>query len=213
MNGATRDALMRDWTALARSLRLRDARQTGVALVERWSEPHRRFHTRAHLAAVLEELARLGAEPRLRLAAWLHDAVYEPGAADNETRSAALGRSLLADSGLGQADLDFVCEAVLATASHRSEDEALAPLLDADLAVLGAGPETYRDYVRAIRAEFAQVPDAEFRRGRAAFLRRLLARPTLYATGAGRARHESGARANLAAELEALESGREGDAR
>jgi predicted metal-dependent HD superfamily phosphohydrolase len=212
MDGSTREALVRDWTALMRSLRLRDADRAGSALIARWSEPHRRFHTRAHLAAVLDELATLDAEPRLRLAAWLHDAVYEPGAADNEARSATLGRTLLAHSGLTQTDLDFVCEAVLATASHRSGDEAFAPLLDADLAVLGADADSYRDYVRAIRAEFAHVPDAEFRRGRAAFLRRLLARPAIYATDAGRAQHEARARANLAAELEALDAGREGDA-
>ena len=62
------------------------------ALVQRYAEPARRYHTVAHLGAVLTEVAGLaGAEPPLAprvrhqvvLAAWFHDAVYDPAAAGN----------------------------------------------------------------------------------------------------------------------------------
>jgi predicted metal-dependent HD superfamily phosphohydrolase len=48
------------------------------------------------------------------------------------------------------------------------------------------------------------VPDADYRRGRAAILRHFLARPRLYHTAALFAAREAPARRNLAAELATL---------
>jgi predicted metal-dependent HD superfamily phosphohydrolase len=59
--------------------------------------------------------------------------------------------------------------------------------------------------VAGVRAEYAHVADADFRRGRAAVLRDLLAKPTLFHTAAARALWEERARANVAGELASLE--------
>ncbi|MGZ7283798.1 HD domain-containing protein, partial [Streptococcus pyogenes] len=53
-------------------------------------------------------------------------------------------------------------------------------LLDADLAILGASEERYKRYAADIRKEYAWVPEADYRKGRAAVLERFLAAPRLY---------------------------------
>src|SRR6185312_16939040 len=89
------------------------------------------------------------------------------------------------------------------TEAHRSEadDRNAAVLCDADLAILGASGERYRQYAREVRQEYAEIPEEAFRRGRAEILRSLLQADTLFRTAAARERYEDRARANLAAEI------------
>ena len=70
----------------------------------------------------------------------------------------------------------------------------------------GATHDRYCAYAVAIRQEYVRVPEADFRTGRAAVLRRFLERPTIYRTAYGREHWEDAARANIAAEIEVLES-------
>ncbi|WP_433413422.1 HD domain-containing protein [Microtetraspora malaysiensis] len=179
-------------------------------LIARWAEPHRRYHTTAHLAAVLaaiEPLAGHAADPRaVRLAAWFHDAVYEGRAGWDEERSAQLAQARLAACGAPDGLVREVARLVRVTASHTYEpgDADAAVLCDADLSVLGGEGAAYAAYARAVRQEYRHVPDELFRAGRAQVLRRLLDRPHLYGTAAGRALWEARARENLTGELASL---------
>ncbi|RBM17795.1 metal-dependent phosphohydrolase [Streptomyces sp. PT12] len=195
---------------LDRFAALPEAPGTGVgeALLRCWSEPHRRYHTRAHLAAVLDrldELTAAGEGGRVRpvaLAAWCHDAVYDPRAPDNEERSARLAEALLdADP-----DRDEVARLVRLTADHAPADGDAngAALCDADLAVLAGPPEAYAAYAAEVRQEYGFVPDADFRAGRAEVLRQLLVAPRLFRTDYGAGRWESTARFNVRSELRLL---------
>jgi len=184
------------------------SRTEWAAVVGAWSEPHRRYHDLAHLAAVLglvDELAAHAADPTaVRLAAWYHDVAYDPQRQDNEQVSADRARIGL----LGLVGSDTVAEAerlVLLTAGHDPEpdDANGAVLCDADLAVLASPPQAYVAYATAIRAEYAHFSDDEFTAGRMAVLDRLLALPALFRTPT--AQHWTAqARANLAAELSLL---------
>ncbi|MGW4644741.1 HD domain-containing protein [Sphaerisporangium sp. NPDC004334] len=75
------------------------ARAVVAELIARWSEPHRRYHTPAHLRAVLaaiDPLAGFAADPvAVRLAAWFHDAVYDGRPGWDEERSAQLATARL----------------------------------------------------------------------------------------------------------------------
>lgn len=195
------DRLQQRWLALSGRLGLARSAALGRELIERYREPQRVFHTAEHLCAVLDTLDCLRADDRLHLAAWFHDAVYRPAARDNEVRSAALARQRLADLGMVKTDIDFVCAAILATAGHASDDPALAPLLDADLAILGAEPARYRRYAEQIRGEYPALPALLYRSGRRRFLRSMLDRPAIFRSDEARARFERQARDNLAAEL------------
>ncbi|WKU02676.1 metal-dependent phosphohydrolase [Micromonospora sp. HUAS LYJ1] len=185
---------------------------TGADLLARWREPHRRYHTAHHLRAVLDVVDRhadLADRPeRVALAAWTHDAVYDPRAAAdaNERASAELAGTLLTGLGVPAATVAEVRRLVLVTAGHRTApgDRDGALLCDADLAVLATPPEVYDGYAAAIRAEYAHVPEADFRTGRARVLDGLLALPALFRLPPLAARWEAPARANLRRELASL---------
>ena len=191
-----------------------DAARAGAALLGRWREPHRRYHTVAHLAAMLGRLDQLGADGEevndaVELAAWWHDAIYDVQRTDNETRSAELANAVLASLALPAATTAEVARLVVLTAGHRAAvgDRAGAALCDADLAVLGSPLPAYRAYASAVRWEYSDLDDDAFRRGRIAVLADLLDRSHLYATPAGRRWWEAAARANIGRELAELSAG------
>jgi predicted metal-dependent HD superfamily phosphohydrolase len=200
---AARDAGAPDGPALIRA---------GEELLTRWREPQRRYHTVRHLTAVLDVVdayAELADRPELvRLAAWCHDAVYDPraGGDANERASAALAGDCLADAGLPAAAVAEVRRLVLLTAGHvvAADDPDGALLCDADLAVLASPPPVYDRYVAAVRREYAHIPDPDFRAGRARVLESLLALPALYRLPTPHTRWEPRARTNLTRELKTL---------
>ncbi|WP_327656129.1 HD domain-containing protein [Streptomyces sp. NBC_00483] len=179
-------------------------------LLARWSEPQRKYHTVEHLAAVLDHIDVLeehAERPELvRLAAWFHDAVYRPERSENEERSAALAERALAEAGLVPEDVAAVARLVRLTVTHDPADDDTdgETLCDADLAILAAPAPAYAAYTKAVRAEYAFVPDEAFREGRAGVLRQLLDLPRLFRTPHGRSLWESAARENLTAELDLL---------
>jgi predicted metal-dependent HD superfamily phosphohydrolase len=93
------------------------------------------------------------------------------------------------------------------TAEHRpgADDLAGTALSDADLGILAAPRERYDAYVAGVRADFAHVGDDDFRAGRAAVLRDLVARAHLFGTAQGRKMWEDSARVNLELELAELD--------
>jgi predicted metal-dependent HD superfamily phosphohydrolase len=178
-------------------------------LLTRWSEPHRRYHDRTHLTTVLDVVdrhAHLVPHPdSVRLAAWLHDAVYDPRApaGANERDSAVLASDLLTRLGMAPEVATDVTTLVALTDGHAAADGDPdgALLCDADLAILAEDPERYAAYASAIREEYAHVPDDAFRTGRARILRSLLALPSIYRLPPLRRAWEARARLNLTTEL------------
>lgn len=211
-------------TSLRRPLLFRWSRtlpgqpRLGEELLERWSEPHRHYHDRTHLLAVLESLDLLLTEPGANgvvrscdvvLAAWFHDAIHDGTAGEDEENSALLARGRLADAGHPTAQVDEVARLIRLTSGHQPapDDAAGALLCDADLSVLGRSEAGYQRYTRAVRAEYSTIPDTDFIRGRAAVLERLLSLDPLFHTGRGRKLWEEAAHRNLRTELNEL-SGR-----
>ena len=174
----------------------------------RHSEPHRAYHTQAHIDAVLAGVA--AAHPRLahpdavELAAWYHDAIYDPARTDNEEQSALLLEHEMA----GLAAPTLIARAALlvrCTATHAlppGMDAALrhdaAVFLDLDMAVLGADPATFDAYEQGIAAEYVPVHGADrYAVGRAQFLAAMLARPRLFLTDEAHAGLDGAARASM----------------
>ncbi|WP_433874812.1 DUF4031 domain-containing protein [Sinomonas atrocyanea] len=188
----------------------------GRELLDRWSEPHRRYHTRAHLFAVLTALetiadAEASSAPVPRavvLAAWFHDAVYSAGGTpgQDEEASACLAEDRLSAAGLGEAEVGEVARLVRLTAAHAPDAHDVAGQLvcDADLEVLGRDPHGYRRYAARVREEYSHVAEDAFRAGRAAVLEQLLGLDPLFHTPAARQLWLARARENMAAELARL---------
>ena len=201
------DRLALPWP-LAGAFGLRDE------LLAAWTEPTRGYHDLRHLTEVLarvDELAHSGADhdrTAVVLAAWFHDGVYD-GGPDVEERSAQWAERALPEVGADARLVAEVARLVRLTETHRPDDDDAngCVLSDADLAILAATTERYAEYVAAVRAEYAHVPDDLFRGGRAAILRDLLDKPHLFHTDHARRHWEDRARANVRDELAALDPG------
>ena len=216
-------SLQRDWRdaglGLGVGLRSRTWISVFGELLERHSEPNRRYHGVEHIAAVLRGLVELTGDldPELVLVAFFHDAIYDATRIDNEERSAQLAEERLRRVGLTDSTIGFVCETIRATAGHQLPDQSALPggeadleraaaFLDADLSILGAWDKTYSGYAEAIRQEYAHMEDHAFTQGRAGVLRSFLDREQLYFTDAGQMAWEAAARRNLQRELTSLEA-------
>ena len=185
------------------------ALSVGEDLVAAWSQPHRRYHSVAHLLDILvrvDQLAAYADDPdAVRLAAWYHDCIYE-GLPDDEERSARRAEEELSRLGVAPGTVDEVARLVRMTVTHNPApgDHNGEVLSDADLAALALPRDLYRHNTAAIRAEYAHIPDEVFRKGRAQVLVTLLEGPGVFRTEPGRQWWEPAARDNLRAELAAL---------
>ncbi len=195
------------WQALAPAHHGLDALLT--ELTGCYSEPHRHYHTLDHLDACLRHLAsvrdKLERPHEVALALWFHDAIYEIGASDNESRSAKWARQALLAAG-GDADAADRIHAAIMVTRHdqppQTADQQL--LLDVDLAILGASPAVFDAYERQIMQEYQSVPSAAFRSNRRRILQGFLNRPRIYHSAAFLATREAQARANLERSIRAL---------
>jgi len=203
------DDLQTSWSAAWHDLRLPAPDGVLDALVARWDEPHRRYHTLQHLReclALFDEVRARAARPgEVAIALWFHDAIYDTRRHDNEAASAAWARRVLEAAGAAADVADRVDALILATRHSQvlaTGDERL--LVDIDLAILGAAPARFAEYERQIRDEYGFVPEPVFREKRAEVLRSFLARPALFSTAALAARLEATARVNLAGAIAGL---------
>jgi predicted metal-dependent HD superfamily phosphohydrolase len=177
------------------------------ALEAAYGSAGRAYHDLEHVRDVLDrfrEVARdVGwAHPREVFVALLfHDAVYTPGAHDNEERSAELARESIARC-LPGVDGERVAWLIRVTARHGSlapgdVDGEAALFLDCDMAILGSAAATYDAYERNIAREYAALPVEQFRAGRRRFLERLLACERIFLSDYFHRRLDGVARANL----------------
>ncbi|MGZ4724695.1 MAG: HD domain-containing protein [Ilumatobacteraceae bacterium] len=204
------------------------------ALLIRYGERHRYYHTMTHIMMVVRHVHDAAAmaawQPSAQLvaAALYHDAIYDPRASDNEFRSAALAARDLADVGWSGDQCAYVKALILATGDHTAPGGPAAAgsvagwvgsesvdargvaaaetafLLDADLAILGADPRSYQAYANGVRAEYFFVDDTRWRSGRGRVLQDFLDRPRIFATEYMHGELEHRARANIEAELATL---------
>jgi predicted metal-dependent HD superfamily phosphohydrolase len=172
-----------------------------------YADPQRAYHNAAHVAAVLasyDEVADAIEWERaaeVYVAILFHDAVYVPGARDNEARSAAWAQR----AGL-PVDGDRVAALIELTARHGSlgpsdVDRDAALFLDCDTAILGAAPDVFDTYDAAIAREYSSLPADVYRAGRRAFLARLATAPRIFLSDYFHARLDGAARANIARAL------------
>lgn len=180
-----------------------DGEAVFAALVERYQEPQRSYHTLQHLTECLQAFDRVRSLPphpaEVEIALWFHDAIYDVHRSDNEEQSAAWATSALLAAGAQAQSAELVSSLILVTrhtAAPETADEVV--LIDIDLAILGAEEARFAEYERQIRLEYGFVPQAVFTVKRRDILASFLARPYIYSTAHFRAALEARARANLA---------------
>ena len=191
------------WIALWHRLGAQGSGRSVFAhLSKAYAESHRAYHNTEHIRDCLSELdvgRELAQRPdEVEAALWFHDAIYVPGATDNEDKSARLAEIALVACAVPLETARRVAELVLATRHLTVPAEADAQLLcDIDLSILGRAPDVFHRFERAIRQEYSQVADGEYRLERAAVLARFLRRPVIFQTVYFRDRFEEQARINL----------------
>lgn len=195
--------LNKSWQRVSRELHIRANRlRLYDALIDRYSEPHRKYHSLQHLTECLAwfksvaNLAICAAE--IEAALWFHDAIYEPIQPNNEELSALWAKDSLTESGVSAVSAARVQTLILAT-RHTAlpvlPDERL--LVDIDLAILGSSKSRFDEYEQQIKEEYAYVPERLFREKRQEVLLSFLARENIYSTQYFRDVLEQQARANL----------------
>ena len=189
----------------------------GELLIERWSTPDRRFHNLRHLIDMLarvDELAEESHDPDImRVACWYHGCVFSSdveevirgNGGEDETASAAFAEADLRHLGVPMETVKRVCSLIVNLKRHMLADDDIdaQALIDADLGTLAVDPQTYTEYVRLLREEYAHIPVEEYLRGRLTIISRLLDRDHLFHSPLGQ-RWEHPARENLAAEQRRL---------
>jgi predicted metal-dependent HD superfamily phosphohydrolase len=196
-------ALQQSWQRLWLSLEAQgDGGVLAEALLKRYAEPWRKYHTVDHLVACIRHFSdagHLGERPaEVEAALWFHDAVYELGAHDNEQHSANWAQTALLEHGVRPDAAHRIAQLVLMTqhtAVPKTLDERL--LVDVDLSILGAPAPEFQAYEDNIRVEYAFVPEGLFQVKRREVMRSFAARPFIYQTAHFRQRLERQARENL----------------
>src|ERR1019366_3575239 len=136
-DAALHDNWGRAWQGLGRPVPLR----LRLVLQASWAAESRHYHDRRHLReclGLLEVWKGQGERTaEVAIALWFHDAIYDPGAIDNELRSAAWAARALGEARVSSEVAQRVYDLVMATqhdAVARGIDAQL--LVDIDLAIL-----------------------------------------------------------------------------
>jgi predicted metal-dependent HD superfamily phosphohydrolase len=181
-------------------------------LAAAYGEPHRAYHNTTHIAELLRWFDTIAddvgwSEPEdVYTAILFHDAIYVPGAKDNEAKSAGWAQRAIAEHAL-PCRAHRVVEMIELTAQHGRLASArgdTALFLDSDMAIVAAPSAVYREYAQQIRREYAAIPDDAYRAGRRAFLASVAAKPRIFFTEYFHTRLDAQARGNLADEIATL---------
>jgi predicted metal-dependent HD superfamily phosphohydrolase len=171
-------------------------------LAAAYSEPHRHYHTLAHIDACLAALdayRTLAVRPaEIAVALWFHDVVYDTHRDDNEAMSAAWAARCLRKHRVAAGAVARIERMILATRHTTSEvtgDTAL--LVDIDLGILGQPARVFDRYDAGIRREYAWVAEDAYRTGRRRVLESFLGRARIYTTDTLHEALDHTARGNL----------------
>ncbi len=185
------------------------------ALEAAYATPPRAYHHAGHVNQLMVHFREVASGPGWHRPAdvWLavlyHDAVYEAGRGDNEARSADLAREHIVHwLTRRNVDADHVAALIELTARHGQIEGAelgegpdaddARHFLDCDMAILGAPPDAFAAYDRAIAAEYrGHVPAWLYKLNRKRFLKALLQQPRLYLSDFFHQRLDAQARINL----------------
>jgi predicted metal-dependent HD superfamily phosphohydrolase len=169
--------------------------------------PDRLFHNLDHIRECVRRVGEVAAllddRDAVETALWFHDAVYVPGDAANERRSAEL--FLARSTGASPVFRRRVCALILTTRhAMPARGNDCRFIADIDLAGFAAPWDEFMRGGNLLRAEFAALPDAQYYSGQVNFLRHLRHRPRFFATDYFHDQYEAQAQQNIRRLLDEL---------
>jgi predicted metal-dependent HD superfamily phosphohydrolase len=208
--------LQADFTALAKNLGGDEAttQKWTKALISRYTEPQRHYHTIEHINSMLiyykQYCYEIEDESVIKLAILFHDWIYDPRAQGNELESIKCFQEFADEMNLPQPMRSRVSEYIERTITHTlpikdgEADSDLRLFLDFDLEVLSRNSTDYALYAEQIRQEYSHFTESDYCVGRIKVLEAFLERHRLYFSDAFHRMHEENARENLKGEIEML---------
>lgn len=200
------------WNSFIQSIGSCSREQSNAVFLElqkSYNSPPRAYHNINHIADCLGLYDRVRTEPNnaIELAIWYHDAIYKPLSTTNEQDSADLLRAVSDRLGFDKSIVKDAERLVLITAHHKMAtafDEQM--LADIDCSILATDPRRYDQYAKAVRSEYAEVIDSEYRAGRLKFLDGVLFQRAIFHTQwAHELDYDNRARLNISREINQLE--------
>ena len=157
---------------------------TVESVMERWSEPHRHWHTPTHLYEMIEGVKDLFKENKidekeyhiLIIAALFHDIVYNPKRNDNEEKSVEYMMSLqppCLDEDIADEKakiIEKICDIIFNTKTHDSKDGLCKKFNKLDTCILDAPFIEMLDWENKIYKEFRWAGWKQYKKGRIKFL-------------------------------------------
>lgn len=176
-------------------------------LVSFYTNEHRCYHSLPHLENIflrLKEVRELISDWDVILfSLFYHDIIYDVEKSDNEEQSANLAERRLLQLQVPVARIQKCKEQILSTKNHKlHSDPDTNYFTDADLSILGQDWESYQEYARNVRKEYAVFPDALYNAGRIKVLKHFLQMDRIFKTDYFRSRLEKQAKENMQREME-----------
>lgn len=188
---------------------LATAEQLWADLEKHYTGRDRHYHNLSHLENMYRQLEEardiINDWDTLLFSLFYHDIIYKATAKDNEEKSAEAAVKVLKMLAYPE-EKAAKCEAqILATKTHASSPDIDTNILtDADLSILGSTWESYQNYAKQVRKEYAIYPDFLYNPGRRKALQHFLDMDRIFKTLFFRERFEENARKNLTQELAQL---------
>jgi predicted metal-dependent HD superfamily phosphohydrolase len=158
------------WVETWRELGVADSsalRRLYSDVLDRYSEPHRYYHTPQHLAECFEkvqDIISLAEHPaEVNISLWFHDVIYDTQRHDKEERSADWAHDAARELGANAEAARRIYDLIMFT-RHAAEPVGIDAevLVDVDLSILGAQPARFQEYEAQVRSEYGWVPDPMF---------------------------------------------------
>ena len=189
------------------------------AIITKYTESHRRYHTFIHIrnmTSYWENLIRdtdISHETTVDvlLAILFHDIIYDTKWSRKIILEEASAQEFITFCERTHLDIsseriNHVANLIRSTATHTpmDNDQAALAFLDSDMYILSIDRHQYIEYARQVRDEWAHIDDATYVRGRMNFLIGVLETPRIYFTD-NMINREDIARDNMRYELKLLD--------
>nr|WP_299030955.1 hypothetical protein [uncultured Tenacibaculum sp.] len=178
-------------------------------VVKNHTDKKRYYHTLVHLENLLFQLSQVKTEisswNTILFTLFYHDVIYNSLKSNNEEKSTEFAIERMQLLSVPKEIIKRCENQILATKHHKvSEDTDTNYFTDADLAILGSNWETYEQYYKNVRKEYAVYPNLVYNSGRKKALKHFLTMDNIFKTEYFHQKFEKAARENIQREIDLL---------
>lgn len=176
---------------------------------KQYTSPKRFYHNLQHLENMYRQLESCREQiedwDSLMFSLFYHDIIYKATSKDNEEKSALAAIKALTAINYPKEKIKLCGEQILATKGHElSPDNDTNLFTDADLSILGSDWDSYLEYSKQVRKEYAIYPDFMYNPGRKKALQHFIEMEKIFKTHHFREKFEESARKNIDTEISLL---------